>query len=483
MRKNKFKLTANWAFCACLPVLVLLTACAGFAPYVKPDMPVHLQMESTDLRSVPSDLIDADLVPQLESQHSVPWWLGFADEKLAGWVTQAAVANLDLRISGAKVDQSWALLSSASAKRWPELSAKANALRQKNLGTSAASPLSTSGSVDLSAIWDIDLTGAKAHEQESRQANWQSGLAEQAYSRGNVQAEVVQSYIDLRLNCARLRIQQALLASLARSETYAQQRVRAGLMASSDAIAYTLRYQAQRTVLADTLASQSIQLHALALLTAQSLGHIQAVAELCDTPTSIPIFKQSVPASIPVRVLRQRSDVMAAEHRIAQAYADVGIARAELYPKLSLSGSIGRSYSAASGQSSQGGIWSFGPSLSIPLLDWGRLQAQVQLKNAALTEARLMYEKTILTALRELQDAISSLVQHNVRLPIMREAWQQRQAVERVMLRKQQAGLSQVLDFEESLRLRLTAEDEWLTAQASTAQAWVQVFKATGGVW
>lgn len=405
------------------------------------------------------------------------WWQRFNDPALTGLVTQALQANTSVKSAQAALRQARAQRDAQAAANGPSVSASASAQRSQN-GSADASNRFQAG---FDASWEPDLFGGNratldASEASARAA--QTGLADVQVS---LAAEVAVAYVELRGLQARLQIAQRNLAAQQDTLQITRWRAQAGLASSLDleqAVASTEQTRAQLPAL-QTSITQS--LNALAVLTGQVPGALQATL---GPVAAIPQAPADLALAFPAETLRQRPDVRSAEHQVSAALARVAAADAARYPSFRLSGSLGLS-ALTLGTLTDGAsvLRSVLASVSAPLLDGGALRAQVQAQQAALDQARAGHEAAVLTALQEVENALAALRGDREKLARQQAAADAAANAELLARQRYQSGLIDfrtVLDTQRSL---LSAQDSVASTQATLSADHVRLYKALGGGW
>jgi multidrug efflux system outer membrane protein len=189
-------------------------------------------------------------------------------------------------------------------------------------------------------------------------------------------------------------------------------------------------------------------------------------------------------ASLPAQVLSQRPDVFAAERRVAAAGADVGGAHAQRFPRLSLSGSIGRANFRTGGTDTELSTWSVGPlALSLPVFDGGRRAANVSAAEARYEEAVAVYRASVRQAVREVEEALVSLQSTAARGTDVRIAVEGYRTSFNATEARYKGGLASLVELEEARRNRLAAENALVSLERERRTAWIALYRAAGGGW
>jgi NodT family efflux transporter outer membrane factor (OMF) lipoprotein len=280
---------------------------------------------------------------------------------------------------------------------------------------------------------------------------------------------------------ARLQITQTNVALQEQTFALVQWRTEAGLTTALDvaqAAANLETTRAQLPVLERDLAQSSNKLR---FLIGEGASDIDSVLGLTAT---IPVTQESVAIGVPADTVRQRGDIRAAERNLATQSARIGIATANLYPSFRLVGFIGRSASDLSGLFEDNAqATNLAASVSAPLFNAGQLRANIAVEDALYAQALASLEKTILNALREVEDALAAQTGAHERTGHLRLAMQEAERANVLASLEYEAGLSdfdRVLDTQRTL---LTAQEQFVLNQSSESTATIQLYKAVGGGW
>jgi NodT family efflux transporter outer membrane factor (OMF) lipoprotein len=336
-------------------------------------------------------------------------------------------------------------------------------------------------SAGFDASWEPDVFGRLRAGVQASEADARAAQASLADVQVTLAAEVAVNYIELRGLQQRLQIARSNLASQQETLQIAQWRLQAGLTTSlvtEQARAAAEQTAAQVPALQTSLAQSR---HSLAVLTGQPPA---ALDVRLAPPGPVPTPPGDLALDIPAQTLRQRPDVRAAEHRVAAAAARVAQADAARYPDFSLSGSLGlRALTLGSLTGGNAVASGLAASLAASLFDGGAAQAQVRSQQAGLEQARVNYEATVLTALKDVEDALVALQGDRERLGRLQAA---ADAAANAALMAQQRYTSGLIDFAtvlETQRTQLSAQDSVAATVASVAADHVRLYKALGGGW
>ncbi len=465
------------ALLACLCLAPLTAGCLVGPNYQPPqtEMPRQWSARQAKAAAAPSD------------RELARWWAIFHDPVLASLEARALKSNLDLKQALARLRQARASRGIAAGGLGPTLDASGSYQRSRSSSAGSRYSSSSDGYVgDLyqagfDAGWELDIFGGLRRGLEAADADLLAALEASRQVRVSLAAEVALNYLNLRTMQQRSAIARANLKAQRHTAQLTRQRFRAGFVSGLDAA--NAEAQAATTAaqipLLEASARQSI--HALSLL----LG-LQPAALLSElAPTGpIPPAPPSVPAGLPSDLLRRRPDIRQAEAKLHAATARIGVATADLFPRLTLTGAAG--YQSSDFQSwfgSAGRFWSIGPSISWSIFQSGKIKANIELQKARAEEALLAYRQTVLGSLREVEDALvatSSEREHRKELAAAVAA--NRRAVE-LSTRLYADGQTDFLNVLQAQGSLYASEDALVRSNGTVCTNLIALYKALGGGW
>jgi multidrug efflux system outer membrane protein len=464
-------------------VLLLSAALAGctVGPDYHPKAPAELGIP--DAYSVTPPTTAADLTR---------WWQRFDDPVLGQLVEQAAAANLDVAQSVARLRQAREGLVQSRANLLPTVSGSAGYNRSENLVggtrniqlsdgtiTSVSSSGGSSFSLGLDAQYQLGLFGEVRRTVEASRAQYASSGYDLATVLISVESEVARNYVLARLYQSQLANARASLAIQDDNLEIAGFRVQAGLVSSLD----SEQARAQRAQTAATVPSLEQQYAAavarLGILTAQAPG---ALRPLMAPPKPIPLGPTTVETGIPADTLRQRPDVRSAERALAAATAQIGVAKAALYPALAITGNIQTNATSFGnlGDAITGGLFA---GLTQAIFNGGRLRSQVRASEAATDGAFALYKSTVLTALEDVENAVVALrtaQERERQFAIALDASNNSAILSRSQYR---TGLTDFTTLNQQETALLSARNGATQARADAATALIALYAALGGGW
>ncbi len=470
-----------------------LGGCAALAPQVnqlQPDapaitvsseLPARWSTPSADTASKIALSGSADVAAQVSGATPLAaWWQHFHDPQLTRLIEQAQAANTSVATAQAALLQARALRDVAQAGLGPSVGLSASAQRSRS-GSGATAVSSSNYKAGADASWELDLFGANRSALDASSATVRASAASLGDVQVSIAAELALDYLSLRSAQARLVIADANLAAQLDTWQIAKWRLQAGLGSSLEAEqarAAAEQTQAQRPTLLTSIAQSR---HAIAVLTGRPPAALDA--ELAGT-APLPQTDEAIALSLPADTLRQRADVRAAEARVSAAAAELAQVDAARKPSFKLGGSIGLSAltlgSLTSGSSLVASVLG---SVSMPLFDGGAASARVEAQRAAVTQAQLAHRAAVLTALRDVEDALAALANNTDRQAHLQQAAEAAASAALLARQRYQSGLIDFQTVLDTQRNQLSAEDSLASARADQGSALVRLYKALGGGW
>jgi multidrug efflux system outer membrane protein len=420
-------------------------------------------------------------------QTAITWWHAFNDELLNQLVDQALLTNHDLRIATARLQEARAFYGGAVADFFPVAEATAGYTKSVSSRDSVPFPLTREQrelqlfSAGFDATWELDIFG---HVRRSVEA----AHAEVGKSQATLQDVVVSLVSEAALNYVQLRGQQHLLAT-ARDNVQNQKetleiavaKTKAGRATDLDTARAKAQLNATLSAIPPLEAAIQRSIHRLSVLTGQLPSALEA--QLAP-PAPIPLLPSMVNIGDPAGLLRRRRDVRIAERTLAAATARIGVQVSELFPRVTFNGNVGLSANHLSGLGASGAdYYSFGPQISWAALDLGHVSARIRASRAHADAELAAYQKTVLTALEETENALVDFGREQVRRDFLRES--QRSAVDATALARQryEGGLADFLPVLDAQRTQLAVEAELAQSETRTATDLIALYKALGGGW
>ncbi|WP_017525325.1 efflux transporter outer membrane subunit [Pusillimonas noertemannii] len=445
---------------------------------------------------------DESLRARVDSEGKLPaeWWRAFGDPVLDQLQEQAFRASPDLQTAALHFAQARVQRSTVAAQHGPDIGASGSVSRQRQSEYGAGVRMIDAIGGDRSALvdflsepftlyqagfdasWEPDLWGRVRRSVEAADA----GVAQQAalydLARLSLASELARSYIELRTTQRQIRLLREDVAALEGRLQILEARVRGGVVDHLDLERQRTEVAASKAQLPDLLAKEGAGINQIALLLGEPPG---ALRELLapkpkeGRPPESPLPDLSL--GLPSEVALRRPDIRAAEARLHQATASIGVAQAELYPSIRLGARFGYE-SYLSGEFADWGSrsWSVGPSFSLPLFDQGRRRSVVHLRELEQQEAAVNYQQTVLKAWQEIDDALSAYTaeQQRMRELTLRER-SAREAYELARARYD-GGMIDFIGVLDSQRAYLQARRDLAVSEGRLATRYVMINKAVG---
>jgi NodT family efflux transporter outer membrane factor (OMF) lipoprotein len=419
------------------------------------------------------------------------WWASFNDVELDSLIERAAKSNLDLRVAEARLRQARAVRGGSAADLEPQVDASGSALRQLQshnqpfFGSLALPPNFpfeySVYQVGFDASWEIDLFGGKHRALEAATAEWQGAIEARNDAMVSLLAEVARSYVELRGNQQRLEIAHRDLKMQQEAAELTRTRYQGGVATELDVTREAALLAAQQAVIPPLETAMRAAMYALAVLLGQSPGEL--VAELSPI-ASVPPPPPRVPIGLPSNLLRRRPDVRRAERQLAAETARIGVAKAEWFPKISLTGDAGtESVSLSNWFDPSSRFWSIGPTIQWNALDFGRVRAQVRAQTAVQEAALVTYQKTVLVSLQEAENAIVAYAEEqNRHRALVDEVANNRRSLD-MANSVYAAGRSNFLDVLDVRRSLYQSDDLLAASDQAVSLDLIALYKALGGGW
>lgn len=467
-----------------LALSLVLSACAIGPDYERPELntPAQFKQAVGWKAAAPSDAYSRG-----------EWWQLYGDAELDQLVSRLNVSNQNLAASEAQYRQAQALVRGARAAFYPTIGAGLGHNRagqgggDSTIGTSDGisvsggntSTISKTHSATLNVAWELDIWGKLRRQLESSKAGFEASAADLAALKLSLQAELVQTYLQVRVLDEQQRLLDATVTAYTRALKLTQNQYNAGIVPKSD-VSQALTQLKSTEAQAIDLKWQRAQLeHAIAVL----VGVTPSELTIASREEGVPVLPQ-VPALVPSQLLERRPDVAASERRVMSANAEIGVAEAAWYPDLTISASGGyRSSSYADWFTMPNRFWSIGPQLAVTLFDAGARSAEVDRSEAVYDQTVAEYRQTVLDSFREVEDYLVQLRVMEQESVVQQQALDAARHALRSIENQYKAG---TVDFNSVVNVQATAlsnERTNLTLLGSRLTASVQLIAALGGGW
>ena len=447
--------------------VMLLAGCAT-RPYHAPDIR-------------PAALANADNDSYVAQAYDPRWWRQFDDPVLDQLVTRAVASNLDVQAAVARVRQARALFDDVALDRLPVATVGASIDRRSQIAPGfTEEPITTSTyRAGFDAFWEIDLFGRVRSATKAAAANAASLSATLEDVRVSVAAEAARNYFELRGLQQQLAVAERSLANQRETLRLTTVRRDAGIGEEQDVASAAARVAAIEASVPPLQSAAAARIHRIAVL--EGARPEEPGVDLGPRPYA-PIAK-ALPLGDPAQLLQRRADIRAAERRVAASSAREGIARADLFPRVSITGFLG--LLAGRGNllgSADSRAWAVTPALSWVGTDLGSVRARVRGAAAGTEEALADYDHTVLRALEETENALVAYRSDQTRLVKLADQARESARAAGIARARYREGLADFLSLLDAERTQLEAEDAVAQAEAGVYVSVVAVYKAFGGV-
>jgi NodT family efflux transporter outer membrane factor (OMF) lipoprotein len=422
------------------------------------------------------------------------WWRSFRDPELTSLVERAVAANLDIEIALDRLQEARERVLQAIAANAPsgDVSASKSAGTGSDVTRTRVSPelhsaANTSGFTQiqeaggLGAAWDLDIFGKRRREIEASQDDADAAADDREGVLVAVVSDVARAYLDLRAFQARLATARQGVDAAKRNLDLVQNRAEQGITNHLDVMLAQREYAAMQA----SIPLIESDINGAETVIAVLIGRYpNDVAGELSRARPIPTFPSRIAVGAPLDLLQRRPDIQEAERNVAAATARIGVATADLYPDLSVSGALG----GQGGSSARAGspvtfIWAAGPSLYWPLLDFGTLDAKVEIADLHTKEMVALYKKTVLQAVAQVDQAVVAFRAQQRRLHELDSAIAAAKQAVSLSSTRYENGLTDFLNVLDAERQLYDLQGEYVQTQQAAAEQLVGLYKALGGGW
>ncbi len=447
-----------------LTILLALSACTSLMPPTEVSTTVPAQWQ-------------APLPHQGSVESLEQWWQQQGDPLLVELIAAAQAVSPNVSQALARVAASRATQASARSALLPSLDAQLSASRGI---TGPQIPLATTLQGGLQSAWEIDLVGANRAVNHAALANVQGTQALWHDARVSVAAEVANLYYDLAVCTQQLALAQRDAQS--RQETARLTAINAGVGFVAPAVGAMARASAADGNSRVTQQSALCELDTKALVALTAIAEPELTAKLAASFSTQKFAAPISVATVPAQTIAQRPDVFAAERDVVVASAQVGNARAQRLPRLTLNGSIGSMRYGDAGVDQSLSVWSFGPlALSLPIFDAGRRVAAVDSAQANYEAVVMAYRAKVRQAVREVEEALVNLHSTEARTEDVKVSTQGYAETLAATQTRFGHGLASLVELEDARRNALASESAQLALGLERNRAWVALYRALGG--
>ncbi|ADG10238.1 hypothetical protein B7G68_09050 [Caulobacter segnis] len=408
-----------------------------------------------------------------DSGKLLAWWSGFDDPILTSLQASAEKTSPSLDQAIANIDKARATLTTQRAAALPNLTGSTSRTKSRQESAAGGATISKVSQAALDASWEIDLFGKARRNVEAARARIEARTDDWHEARISLAAEVADDYVQLR-GCEQLA---EVLRQATESQETSARLIRlnadAGFSPASDAALADASAASTRSSFTDQRGQCDLLVKSLASLTGLEEPALRTLMQ--PSAGVLPAPRKLDVTSVPADLVRQRPDVASSERELAATSAEIGAAVADLYPSLTLSGSI--STSAGLQQ------WSFGPSLSLPIFDGGQRLASVRSARASYAYQLAAYRQAVRDAVLDVEQALVQLNVARQQQGDAETAARGYQASFKATDQLYRAGASDLLDRESARRNALDAEQSLINVRLTEIRQWIALYKALGGGW
>ena len=469
-------------------VALSIAGCAAGPNYraPPPDEPAHFAARPTDAKDpAPGAPQNVDLAT---------WWKTLGDAELDSLVERAVKSNLDLEAALARLQQARTYENVVLGDALPAVEASAAAARGTGSDLTrgrATQPLVSADNSNglqhintlagFDAVWELDIFGKFRREIEAARDDTQVAYAARSAVLTTVTADVVRAYVDLRGFQVELGILRRASDVLRESLRIVNIRYERGITNELDVALAKRELATFQAQIQPKTAQVSAAEYTLAVLVGEYPENM--VHEL-EVPQLVPSMPDAVTTGVPLDLLKRRPDIQQAERELAAATARIGVATASLFPQVSLVGSIGsQGQGWGTSPSVSKHIWSFGPGALWPVLDFGALDAQVDIAHLETHLRLINYRQIILNAVQQVDSALDAYAAQQDRIKNLDQAMDAGQRAVDLSTQRYNRGLTDYLNVVDAERQFYDLQEEYAQAQVSEGEQFVQLYKSLGGGW
>ncbi len=459
---------------SCIVVNLILSGCVTVGPdYISPETKMPAEWHNELKGGITAEAQD----PQMLAK----WWATLNDPVLSGLIERAVANNPDIRKVRAKIREQRARRNVSDAGLFPTIDSSGSFTRRKGSEETGAGKETDFYSADFDAGWELDLFGGTRRLVEASTADLQASKEDLRDVLVSLLAEVALNYAEVRSFQARIAVAEKNLNIQDETHQLAQLRYEAGL--ANEFAVHQAKYNLEntRSNIPPLKAVLDEAMNRLAALMGDNPGAVHA--ELKEQKP-IPVSRPDLAVGIPADVLRQRPDIRRAERRLAAQTARVGVATAEMYPKINLTGSIGFESLTLDNLISAGSrTYSFGPRITWPIFKAGSIRSNIEVQSALQEQYLIQYETAVLNALEEVENTLVAYMEEQNRRQSLSDA--KRAALQATALAQDlyKAGLTDFTSVLDAQRSLLSFEDQLIQNEGNIISSLVRLYKALGGGW
>ncbi|UPJ46404.1 efflux transporter outer membrane subunit [Bradyrhizobium sp. 200] len=450
----------------------LLTGCAVGPDYGSPSTELPTRWSNAKATKPPP-------VPNLSH-----WWRRLKDPVLNALIKEAVDGNLDVASAKGRIREARATRRQAVGALFPQVAGSGSATRNQASAVSAGdggTGTYNQFQAGFDASWELDLFGGNRRAVEAATYGVDAAEDDLRATLLTLVGDVAAYYAEARGYQARIALARRTASSQRETAALTQKKFDAGSSSAVDVAKASAQAATTEANIPAYETSYAQAVHRLGVLLGRDPT---ALTQPLRRSAPIPAPRLPLPTGIPADVLVMRPDVRRAERQLAQYTAKIGQAEAALYPSVTLTGSVSTTGLKIGdlGKSSSIG-WSFGPTVSIPIFNGGKLRAAVEIAQAQRDQYHIAWRSAVLSALEDVENSIVSLAQERIRIQSLSKAAQRYREAARLSRSLYETGSSSFLDVLDAERSLYTAEDSLLQSRVAIATDYIALSKALGGGW
>lgn len=414
------------------------------------------------------------------------WWTAFNDPQLDSLISRALQRNLDIQESLYRIQESRALRGISSTTLLPTIDSTGSYTRSETStkltnGTTTPRVTTNNYSLGIDASWEIDLWGRNRRGVEAADADLEASIENTRDVLVAVMAEVALNYIELRTFQERLRIARANVVLQEQTLQITENKFNANLVSKLDVSQARSNLESTRSTLPTLISGLRGIENRISVLLGEFPGELQD--ELVSS-VSIPTPPDEILIGVPADVIRQRADIRAAERKLAAQTARVGVATADLYPRLTMTGNIGFQAAGTGDLFTSGArATQFGPSVVWNLFNRDRIKNQIKAEDARVNQSLAEYERTVLVAFEEIENAMIQFQQEQARMGHLTIAVADARVAVGLSRDRYQQGLTDFQSVIDTQSRLFQLEDTLALSQGDISASLIRVYKSLGGGW
>lgn len=458
---------------------------------------ISLSLAALAFMAFPSqaqERFDADDMPSrwaytTDFDQTVPtddaWWRSFGDAMLDSLIAIGIDRNYDIAMAARRIEIARQGVRRAQAAYYPSVTANAGWTRARSSGAVVSPEIDASTSsyfgLGIDMNWEIDLFGKITARTWQEKASFKASRAQYAAMTVSITSKIASAYMRLRTLQGEKAVLQEHISSQKRVVEITEARFEAGISSMLDVAQAKTTYLSTEASITTLNTDIATAINTIGVLTGMFPEQIHA---MLDTPRELPDFHQIVAVGVPMELLRRRPDVVEAEYALAADAAALGIAKKDFLPTLSIAGSIGtQAHDAGDLFSDRSFTYSIAPTLSWTVFDGMARKAAVVSAREQMQVGIDNYNLTLLTAVQEVDNAMSQYVNSLHYIDLIEQVVEQAQKSFELSIDLYKKGLSSFINVSDAQIARLQYADELVSARGAALSALINLYQALGGGW